>query len=119
MLRRLGVQSGIASFFFLLLRREPRSTLFPYTTLFRSPCSGSSTPRGSGAGGWSISTPGPPDRKSTRLKSSHVRNSYAVYCLKKKQAIAKMLAPLTCETNINRASILAPLLYVITRIDGE
>src|SRR6266480_6280154 len=67
-------------FFFLMIRRPPRSTLFPYTTLFRSrgllqrhhplpdraddPCR---------------------DRKSTRLNSSHMSISYAVFCLKKKK----------------------------------
>src|SRR6266702_5675670 len=68
-------------FFFLMIRRPPRSTLFPYTTLFRSgrrrfppflaaiapPCRTR------------------PDRKSTRLNSSHVAISYAVFCLKKKK----------------------------------
>src|SRR5207249_11711508 len=71
-------------FFFLMLRRPPRSTLFPYTTLFRShhrvragrQCeqrclrSGRRDRR---------------DRKSTRLNSSHVSISYAVFCLKKKK----------------------------------
>src|SRR5215813_14427925 len=76
-------------FFFLMIRRPPRSTLFPYTTLFRSPArrdgnrllahrvskrrSGSRSGRHAG------------DRKSTRLNSSHVRISYAVFCLKKKK----------------------------------
>src|SRR5438105_7302817 len=70
-----------------MLRRPPRSTLFPYTTLFRS---------GEGASAWwasrrpsGRSTPSSrrwrrPDRKSTRLNSSHEWNSYAVFCLKKK-----------------------------------
>src|SRR5436305_11234145 len=74
-------------FFFLMIRRPPRSTLFPYTTLFRSPCARDSRhdrrhrhpavsrSRRAGAVG---------DRKSTRLNSSHVRISYAVFCLKKK-----------------------------------
>src|SRR6266508_5535021 len=67
-------------FFFLMIRRPPRSTLFPYTTLFRSSCS----PRT-----WqAASVPQLPlptsDRKSTRLNSSHVAISYAVFCLKKK-----------------------------------
>src|SRR5471032_3557861 len=67
-------------FFFLMIRRPPRSTLFPYTTLFRS-C----RPAG---GGPSLPV-GPPchrkDRKSTRLNSSHITISYAVFCLKKKK----------------------------------
>src|SRR5258707_11915712 len=68
-------------FFFLMIRRPPRSTLFPYTTLFRS--------------GWDLCTnlffcPGPipwRDRKSTRLNSSHANISYAVFCLKKKNEL--------------------------------
>src|SRR5690554_7758846 len=89
-----------------MLRRPPRSTLFPYTTLFRS---------GVGTGGFAREAPAEvvavglagcvatrelllgwavprrsrrstcPDRKSTRLNSSHVRISYAVFCLKKKK----------------------------------
>src|SRR6202453_4230768 len=71
-------------FFFLMIRRPPRSTLFPYTTLFRSSntfatklllclsCKATTT---------SVC----PDRKSTRLNSSHLRISYAVFCLKKKE----------------------------------
>src|SRR2546430_9444097 len=73
-------------FFFLMIRRPPRSTLFPYTTLFRSvlvvglrvraieteKCRGDSS-QGRG------------DRKSTRLNSSHSQISYAVFCLKKKK----------------------------------
>src|SRR6201989_1392410 len=69
-------------FLFLMIRRPPRSTLFPYTTLFRS-CSPISTgccahERGSGA----VHDAGE-DRKSTRLNSSHRCISYAVFCLKK------------------------------------
>src|SRR2546422_4231393 len=87
-------------FFFLMIRRPPRSTLFPYTTLFRSACTNSghltvfpppctqdhsctqpfalvdsTLPAGSVQG----------DRKSTRLNSSHGYISYAVFCLKKKK----------------------------------
>src|SRR5256885_5946484 len=73
-----------------MIRRPPRSTLFPYTTLFRSGARPSPST-------WvrpltsSVSTPsGPPstlvrDRKSTRLNSSHLVISYAVFCLKKKK----------------------------------
>src|SRR5215471_20193752 len=69
-------------FFFLMIRRPPRSTLFPYTTLFR--------PRAAARGGWrrpsAAIEPGlDRDRKSTRLNSSHVEISYAVFCLKKKK----------------------------------
>src|SRR6266850_5217318 len=72
--------SFLLSFFFLMIRRPPRSTLFPYTTLFRS------APRPSdrtacGARDWHQF----PDRKSTRLNSSHLVISYAVFCLKKKK----------------------------------
>src|SRR5438034_11521805 len=84
-------------FFFLMIQRPPRSTLFPYTTLFRSACPGAARGRlhrhhhahrdgaamtrallfavGLGFG----------DRKSTRLNSSHTVISYAVFCLKKKK----------------------------------
>src|SRR6266581_5118662 len=69
-------------FFFLMIRRPPRSTLFPYTTLFRS---GSHTLTSCPAAGWTTSSPRRPDRKSTRLNSSHPSISYAVFCLKKKK----------------------------------
>src|SRR5215204_3273997 len=74
-------------FFFLMIRRPPRSTLFPYTTLFRSEesakircdCSfASRTIRSASL-----------DRKSTRLNSSHTVISYAVFCLKKKKPIIR------------------------------
>src|SRR5215510_12159687 len=74
-------------FFFLMIRRPPRSTLFPYTTLFRS--RGPSRCPSSGRCGPSPPSPASTrpdskDRKSTRLNSSHVAISYAVFCLKKK-----------------------------------
>src|SRR5690349_23093510 len=82
-----------------MIRRPPRSTLFPYTTLFRSvrpgvqvrepledgelpACLLERHPRWSSTGAWS-------DRKSTRLNSSHVEISYAVFCLKKKKKTTK------------------------------
>src|SRR5256712_5168361 len=91
-------------FFFLMIRRPPRSTLFPYTTLFRSPLANHSALR-------RIERPELPnealdvlalgiarrqlthgvvfshlgDRKSTRLNSSHDQISYAVFCLKQKK----------------------------------
>src|SRR2546426_1895785 len=82
-----------------MIRRPPRSTLFPYTTLFRSRMSASlagstfncaAEGRGGGAvccpaeGSCGRQTAPPPDRKSTRLNSSHLVISYAVFCLKKK-----------------------------------
>src|SRR6266536_5899232 len=68
-------------FFFLMIRRPPRSTLFPYTTLFRSAPAACPARRcwTSFGPGWST------DRKSTRLNSSHEWISYAVFCLKKKK----------------------------------
>src|SRR5688572_33510561 len=89
-------------FFFLMIRRPPRSTLFPYTTLFRSseinPCHlhlrerAEDVKRGVWqAGGYPIELPASAlatrsgDRKSTRLNSSHSQISYAVFCLKKKK----------------------------------
>src|SRR2546430_7063105 len=73
-------------FFFLMIRRPPRSTLFPYTTLFRSQVRGThprlrrrlTMPPG-------IKSTTRIDRKSTRLNSSHSQISYAVFCLKKKK----------------------------------
>src|SRR2546422_4421074 len=73
-------------FFFLMIRRPPRSTLFPYTTLFRSQFIIATKNyrtyedlRGATFGQSSL------DRKSTRLNSSHGYISYAVFCLKKKK----------------------------------
>src|SRR5207253_7783151 len=78
-----------------MLRRPPRSTLFPYTTLFRSTKIISISKRGKpherrASGHLPSSTygercPDARDRKSTRLNSSHVAISYAVFCLKKKK----------------------------------
>src|SRR5947209_17439496 len=69
--------------FFLSIRRPPRSTLFPYTTLFRSiPGRRCHVECASDQPG---SQPGI-DRKSTRLNSSHANISYAVFCLKKKKS---------------------------------
>src|SRR6266542_6365876 len=68
-------------FFFLMIRRPPRSTLFPYTTLFRS-----GRHRGLQRSHHVEARPvRGPDRKSTRLNSSHGSISYAVFCLKKKK----------------------------------
>src|ERR1039458_10705443 len=70
-------------FFFLMIRRPPRSTLFPYTTLFRSLAHINPV---TGPGQWPGQGPG--DRKSTRLNSSHLGISYAVFCLKKKNKLS-------------------------------
>src|SRR2546429_4343003 len=75
-----------------MIRRPPRSTLFPYTTLFRSQWGAVHSPvlRSRPARGCAASRPPPRrerrDRKSTRLNSSHGYISYAVFCLKKKNA---------------------------------
>src|SRR2546421_7629297 len=116
-------------FFFLMIRRPPRSTLFPYTTLFRSPLgrqheafalaeqgtigswalirvswgrsiSRAPVNRRNGSANWTSSARAwAEDRKSTRLNSSHDQISYAVFCLKKK-------------TTINETDVPAPTLLV-------
>src|SRR5476649_2286695 len=82
--------------FYLMIRRPPRSTLFPYTTLFRSwrlPCPAAARGR------WSASSlPSLRDRKSTRLNSSHTVISYAVFCWKKKKKISGAYNPTGCRT---------------------
>src|SRR3712207_8007061 len=99
----------VSVFFFLMIRRPPRSTLFPYTTLFRSPGARKSMPillgefndidvhrdlprLQSESPYWVSADPALndqgvrwQDRKSTRLNSSHANISYAVFCLKKKK----------------------------------
>src|SRR3712207_7111778 len=93
---------SVSPFFFLMIRRPPRSTLFPYTTLFRSPdAEPDDHPKVKelrALAAWSEghvwcsperhgSMTGimKADRKSTRLNSSHANISYAVFCLKKKR----------------------------------
>src|SRR5947209_17840843 len=71
-------------FFFLMIRRPPRSTLFPYTTLFRSKGPPMPFTHGAVAVGRRQARL-VLDRKSTRLNSSHANISYAVFCLKKKK----------------------------------
>src|SRR5690242_20923743 len=76
----------ISLFFFLMIRRPPRSTLFPYTTLFRS--QNHSACRHGLFFCIRVAAAEPKaDRKSTRLNSSHMSISYAVFCLKKKKII--------------------------------
>src|SRR2546427_609996 len=77
-------------FFFLMIRRPPRSTLFPYTTLFRSGGKSGASARAScrvrrRSHVRRHRRPCVEDRKSTRLNSSHSQISYAVFCLKKKK----------------------------------
>src|SRR5207249_11828943 len=84
--------------FFLTIRPPPRSTLFPYTTLFRSlwRCLLSSGTRPN----FYVRTEKFGDRKSTRLNSSHVSNSYAVFCLKKKSFLQEVpLVQITANTD--------------------
>src|SRR3989454_6382119 len=94
----LLIYDSFVLFFFLMIRRPPRSTLFPYTTLFRSPALLERVRRevleptlrelaGRGARYSGVLYAGlmlAGDRKSTRLNSSHLVISYAVFCLKKK-----------------------------------
>src|SRR5256885_7129329 len=98
-------------FFFLMIRRPPRSTLFPYTTLFRSfhPSPAAVSPPASIGPKAASSSLLPqkerprldpldifstlPDRKSTRLNSSHLVISYAVFCLKKKNITSRVSRP--------------------------
>src|SRR2546427_5450815 len=95
-----------------MIRRPPRSTLFPYTTLFRS-CSATKTtgsccprPGSSALRGRCPPTPcscgrSRGDRKSTRLNSSHSQISYAVFCLKKKKKKQKKTAePESCHITL-------------------
>src|SRR5690606_42051098 len=93
----LYLRSRLLVLSFFMLRRPPRSTLFPYTTLFRSradvvlhradgvkrriKCGRLTTARRPGNQDDAVRR----DRKSTRLNSSHVKISYAVFCLKKKK----------------------------------
>src|SRR5437762_7539519 len=86
--------SALFSFFFLMIRRPPRSTLFPYTTLFRSRYeyrffadeAWCDDPAAQQRAANSLGTENcVRDRKSTRLNSSHRCISYAVFCLKKKK----------------------------------
>src|SRR5205807_7648002 len=95
-----------------MLRRPPRSTLFPYTTLFRSD-------RGDGALGHarpqaSGNDPVPArggDRKSTRLNSSHLVISYAVFCLKKKTyTIRSSTPPAIAQSALLPITLLLPRL---------
>src|SRR2546429_2992408 len=94
-----------------MIRRPPRSTLFPYTTLFRSRSASAwepvcrhedrdrIAPRGRasdlrpGLRGGPLREPVRPDRKSTRLNSSHGYISYAVFCLKKKKTTTTQHTP--------------------------
>src|SRR2546430_5551188 len=90
-----------------MIRRPPRSTLFPYTTLFRSRETRPSDlkkPVRRGDRPWND----PGDRKSTRLNSSHSQISYAVFCLKKKN---KSHDPFTTVADVPRLPCLSSRLF--------
>src|SRR2546430_13528223 len=89
-------------FFFLMIRRPPRSTLFPHTTLFRSRVSPCLTAWRSG-GRKATGARGDRDRKSTRLNSSHSQISYAVFCLKKKKKRNDLRRPRKVKTRYARS----------------
>src|SRR2546426_6341582 len=90
-----------------MIRRPPRSTLFPYTTLFRSQliAHGNEIPRALGLDGAHANRAHARelDRKSTRLNSSHLVISYAVFCLKKKKLKRKPVQ--TTSTSSNRWTV--------------
>src|SRR3990170_2707225 len=100
-----------------MIRRPPRSTLFPYTTLFRS--AGRSRRAGWGWIRRDLPPLRPRDRKSTRLNSSHQIISYAVFCLKKK--ISHMLdrdAP-DFEHRVERLSRQDGVDFFAEDVDGD
>src|SRR2546426_9361465 len=103
-------------FFFLMIRRPPRSTLFPYTTLFRSnvyrvlgwryAIPVGLVDLGKGALPVAVLGPWAKDRKSTRLNSSHLVISYAVFCLKKKKKkTSTTCGKSTCMYTVNMNSV--------------
>src|SRR2546430_7669616 len=110
-------RTPLSLFFFLMIRRPPRSTLFPYTTLFRSPLVGRPVPGGR-LGDRVLPGVEPEhqgvldqDRKSTRLNSSHSQISYAVFCLKKKKQVSLSLrATNECNTQTIVVSIVSSCL---------
>src|SRR3712207_6950813 len=102
-----------------MIRRPPRSTLFPYTTLFRSStlmqlsvwvAVRQEITDWGGGGGW---VKGVIDRKSTRLNSSHANISYAVFCLKKKKKIADHLYLVTLLCYNTHFNLFTLLVYII------
>src|SRR5256885_16863616 len=96
-------------FFFLMIRRPPRSTLFPYTTLFRSAAVSASAiswaGRTCGSARCSRTSPPSSDRKSTRLNSSHLVISYAVFCLKKKKKQSYATPTATINTYYSQTAL--------------
>src|SRR2546427_7775244 len=102
-----------------MIRRPPRSTLFPYTTLFRSQSVKVTGPLSANNGEmvvqWAVDGRGIAlrslDRKSTRLNSSHSQISYAVFCLKKKKKIQQ-------NDCVNRNVLICQIRCVDKPIDG-
>src|SRR2546430_10426300 len=100
-----------------MIRRPPRSTLFPYTTLFRSLCRsepepGISIPRNRGGAcpeGNAVLPGTSQDRKSTRLNSSHSQISYAVFCLKKNKTVDHSFNHICLEAGDAYETGLSPL----------
>src|SRR5258708_31550433 len=94
-----------------MIRRPPRSTLFPYTTLFRSHSVLTWKPGTDevfSARKWRVASKNDTDRKSTRLNSSHQIISYAVFCLKKKKKKSRSPNPVpvgTSETPQKRSTL--------------
>src|SRR5947199_5835189 len=104
-------------FFFLMIRRPPRSTLFPYTTLFRSCRFDQSCQKCRKFG---ISGPASTrDRKSTRLNSSHLGISYAVFCLKKKKKNKKNRTKTKKELTYNKHTYTQRLRTRLQKITQE
>src|SRR5256885_10309834 len=93
-----------------MIRRPPRSTLFPYTTLFRSVAWAYMAHEARVMGSTGVchcagmKMSGPEDRKSTRLNSSHLVISYAVFCLKKKNKI-QMIVRLCQRQSVTRVVV--------------
>src|SRR2546423_3186300 len=106
-------------FFFLMIRRPPRSTLFPYTTLFRShPQQGIDLPAArqeqrQHVGGEEQHRD--QDRKSTRLNSSHSQISYAVFCLKQKSWFLCLL--LSSNNRWAQYSEFNDLFWIMAQVD--
>src|SRR6266498_3180649 len=108
-----------------MIRRPPRSTLFPYTTLFRSRRPGPEgavlryQPRPVVRGDRApLRQAREQDRKSTRLNSSHVRISYAVFCLKKKRRQIRRRRRVSFLQDDREASLLGALLVALRDVDA-
>src|SRR2546430_3813196 len=116
-LLHISITLFILFFFFLMIRRPPRSTLFPYTTLFRSRAVAAVHPqqerRGDPLDG--ARRHRRQDRKSTRLNSSHSQISYAVFCLKKKKKTTySPIQTITDSVHKSSSSAAAVALYTNT-----